>query len=157
MLAMNTRVGLFVVVFLALGCDEAEPTSDASIDATLDSAADTLPDAPAEDTSTEDTSVEDSSSPDTAVADTWTNFAEGFMATYCVECHDGMTGAGRDYQLLANVVAEQTSIRCGTTDVTLDDCGPSPRARQFPIGSGPSPDDAERQRFIAWIDAGLAE
>ncbi len=99
----------------------------------------------------------DTGMPDTpAAADTWTNFAEAFMTMYCVDCHDGMTGAGRDFQVLENVRAESARIRCGTSDVMLADCS-SPPARQFPIGSGPHPSDADRARLVAWIDAGLPE
>jgi len=90
-----------------------------------------------------------------APVDTWSSFAQGFFATYCVECH---STSPKDFNLLADVRASAPRIRCGTSDVTLATCTPSsPRARQFPIGSGPSPSDAERARIVAWIDAGLAE
>ena len=90
-----------------------------------------------------------------APVDTWSSFAEGFFATYCVECH---STSPKDFRLLADVRAFAPRIRCGTSDVTLATCTPtSPRAQQFPIGSGPFPSDAERARLVAWIDGGFAE
>lgn len=161
---MKYLCALTLTLFVAFGCN-AEPhplldsgTEDAgSEDAAQDTGGEDASDL---DASAEDAggdAGEDSGEPDAPEADTWGNFAEAFMATYCVECHDGETGAGRDFQILENVVAEQDKIRCGTSDVTLDDCAPSPRAQQFPIGRGPIPDNAERARFVAWIDAGLPE
>src|SRR6185436_15384914 len=47
-----------------------------------------------------------------ATGDTWSNFAMGFFATYCIECH----GAGdtmRDYSTIDDVKLEQAEIRCG--------------------------------------------
>src|SRR5262245_19703130 len=53
--------------------------------------------------------------------DTWNNYAKGFFATFCTECH----GAGdqlRDYTLLEQVVAEKDKIRCGVSAVMLSGC-----------------------------------
>lgn len=90
-------------------------------------------------------------------ADTWDNYAKDFFATYCVECH----GAGdptRDYTLLAPVMAEAAEIRCGVGDVIESGCTGFPPPKQFPVDNAthdnPKPTDPERQRLIAWIDAG---
>jgi hypothetical protein len=47
-------------------------------------------------------------------------------------------------------------MRCGVA-VTQDpswNCSPSIAAKQFPIGNGAKPSDAERDRIVAWITAG---
>jgi hypothetical protein len=93
---------------------------------------------------------------DAAAADTWTSYAAGFFTTYCVSCHDPKDPAGRDYNVQAKVEAEKLEIRCGVAS-THDpswSCAASPPAKQFPIGSGPKPSDAERARLAAWITAG---
>ena len=94
----------------------------------------------------------------TGAADTWSNFAEGFAATYCVECH-GAGSTKRDYTQLADLVRDQTEIACGVATTKLDGCGSFPPPRQFPIDNAmrdnPKPDDAARDRFVAWIQAGL--
>ena len=93
-------------------------------------------------------------------ADTWESFAKAFMATYCASCHndDNRGVAARDYRMLANVVREKTAIACGTaksmTDWSARGCTGSPPARQFPVGTGAKPTDAERDRLLKWIDAG---
>ncbi len=93
-----------------------------------------------------------------AGADTWDNFAMGFMETYCWECH----GAGdplRDYTTLAGVQQESAEIRCGVTATSLADCSGFPPPNQFPIdnaaGDNPKPTVDERDRLVAWIEAGL--
>ncbi len=88
---------------------------------------------------------------DGAAGDTWASFAEGFFAAYCVECHDA---SPKDFRSLEDVRANAATIRCGVSDVALSDCGSWPPPRQFPIGTGPHPSDAERARIVAWIDAG---
>jgi hypothetical protein len=99
----------------------------------------------------------DSGGPDgIASADTWVGYAAGFFHTYCTSCHSAQDSTGRDYTIEANVAKEKDVMRCGVT-ATQDpawNCGASPVARQFPIGSGPKPSDAERARIVAWIDAG---
>jgi len=92
-----------------------------------------------------------------AAAPTWENFAEGFLETYCWECH-GPGDALRDYSVLAEVMAEASSIRCGTAPVgsMLDGCAGEPPAGQFPIGTN-LPSDEERAILVQWIEAGLPE
>jgi hypothetical protein len=93
-----------------------------------------------------------------ASADTWNSFARGFFTTYCGSCHnDDMTGtASRDYHLLENVVREKARIACGVsksaTYRTSHSCGYAPG--QFPVGGGPKPSDADRERLVNWIEAG---
>jgi len=92
---------------------------------------------------------------DAPEGDTWNNYAMGFMATYCVGCHDGGT---RDYRTIDEVIRDQDGIACGVSTTALDRCGAgSPSPSQFPVGSGPFPSDAERERLVAWVDAGLPE
>jgi hypothetical protein len=95
-----------------------------------------------------------------AAADTWDSYAKGFFATYCVGCHnDDNTGdPSRDYETLANVVREKAKIACGVTrsmaDWTMRGCSGAPRAGLFPVGAGPKPADADRERLLRWIDSG---
>ncbi len=93
-----------------------------------------------------------------ASSDTWGSFAMGFFATYCVECHAGPP-SGRDYQTIDDVQRDAAIIRCGTAPASepSSDCGATPAAGQFPVGSGPFPSDEDRRRLVAWIDAGLPE
>jgi hypothetical protein len=95
-----------------------------------------------------------------AQADTWTSFASDFMTTYCHECH-GSGDASRDYSLLATVMDESAEIRCGVAAVRPADCTGFPPPKQFPIPNGandnPKPTDADRDRLVAWIEAGLPE
>ena len=86
--------------------------------------------------------------------DTWESFAAEWFATYCNECHDG---ASRDYTTLTHVRRDMDRIRCGVSPTTADGCGGSPAAGQFPVGPGPYPDDASRERLVAWLEAGLPE
>ena len=94
------------------------------------------------------------------VADTWTNFAQGFFATYCIECH-GAGDALRDYSTIGDVIRDKDSIRCGVASAAQTGCGSWPPPKQFPIDnatqSNPKPADAERDRIVAWIEAGLPE
>jgi uncharacterized membrane protein len=90
-------------------------------------------------------------SADAAAADTWESFALGFVTTYCHECH-GPGDSLRDYSLLETVRGEEDKIRCGVSTVSLQNCTISPR--QFPIGNGAMPTDAERLRLVQWIEAG---
>jgi hypothetical protein len=94
--------------------------------------------------------------PEAGGGDTWTNYAQGFFATYCVSCHNSSDATGRDFTQQAIVVANKATIRCGVavTQDTSWTCGASPTAKQFPIGTGPKPTDAERDRIVAWITAG---
>jgi cytochrome c553 len=102
-----------------------------------------------------------SSSADTASnSDTWETFAKGFFASFCVSCHDDDKKgvATRDYHQLANVMKEKAEIACGVASSpaawTQRGCKGFPPARQFPVGNGPKPTDAERDRLLRWIDAG---
>jgi len=92
-----------------------------------------------------------------SAATTWENFAEGFFETYCWECH-GPGDALRDYSVLAEVMTEANSIRCGTAPVgsMLEGCAGEPPAGQFPIGTN-LPADEERAMLVEWIEAGLPE
>jgi hypothetical protein len=99
-------------------------------------------------------------SPDGPVAaDTWETFAKAFFTTYCVACHDDdkKGAATRDYHLLANVMKEKAEIACGVAtpaEWTRLACKAFPPARQFPVGGGPKPTDADRERLVRWIDSG---
>ncbi len=92
--------------------------------------------------------------------DTWLSWAQGFFATYCVECHSASDSQGRDYTIQANVEREKAEIRCGVAAVQDPAwaCLPFPPAKQFPIsnaaGTNPKPSDAERARLVAWIASG---
>jgi hypothetical protein len=94
---------------------------------------------------------------DAMTGDTWQSWAQGFFATYCVPCHGAGAPGGRDYRVQANVVRDAAEIRCGVA-VTQDpswNCDPAfPPPKQFPIGNGPKPSDADRGRLVAWITAG---
>ena len=96
------------------------------------------------------------SSSDTGAADTWTSYAAGFFATYCNGCHNAQDATSRDYSIQADVAKDKVAMRCGvaTTQDASWNCASSPVARQFPIGSGAKPSDAERARIVAWITAG---
>jgi hypothetical protein len=93
-------------------------------------------------------------------APTWDGFAKGFFASYCVSCHndDNKGTATRDYHMLPAVMTEKTKIACGVSksqaDWTKRGCTGAPGVKQFPIGGGPKPTDAERDRLLEWIDAG---
>jgi hypothetical protein len=91
-----------------------------------------------------------------AASDTWASYASGFFTRYCVSCHDAKDATGRDYTVRANVAKDKDAMRCGLA-VSQDpswSCSAFPPAKQFPIGSGPKPSDAERDRMVAWITAG---
>ena len=103
------------------------------------------------------TATADGAAPEGSVgADTWINYAAGFFQTYCTDCHNAQDSTGRDYTVRADVAKDKDSMRCGVA-ATQDpawNCAASPVARQFPIGTGPKPTDADRARIVAWIDAG---
>ena len=91
-----------------------------------------------------------------AAGDTWANYAAGFFTAYCTSCHNAQDPTGRDYTAQADVAKDKAAMRCGVA-ATQDpswSCAASPTARQFPIGTGPKPTDAERDRIVAWITAG---
>jgi hypothetical protein len=95
-----------------------------------------------------------------AGGETWDGFAKTFFTTYCDSCHndDKKGDATRDYHLLAAVVKEKAEIACGSSKSQADwskrGCSGFPPARQFPVGGGPKPTDAERDRLVQWIDSG---
>jgi hypothetical protein len=108
---------------------------------------------PAQDAATMPTS----DAPDT---DTWDNWALNFFTTYCVECHAANNPKGLNFGVQSIVAANKDTIRCGVC-VSQDPawgCPASPPAKQFPIsdstGSNPKPSDADRNRVVAWIEAG---
>lgn len=92
---------------------------------------------------------------DGQVADTYQNFAKAFFQQYCVSCHAPNGSATPDLTQYANIVLYKATIRCGVATHQLSGCGISPAPEQFPIGSGPKPTSTERNRLVAWIDAGL--
>jgi hypothetical protein len=95
--------------------------------------------------------------------DTWCNYAQCFFSTYCVSCHNpNAAGASsaQDFRQYSQVQLYAPIIRCGVSSHqdSAWDCSSlsfPTSARQFPVGSGPKPDDANRDRLVAWIDAGL--
>ncbi|NRA32973.1 MAG: hypothetical protein HRU17_06495 [Polyangiaceae bacterium] len=87
-----------------------------------------------------------------ASADSWSNYASGFFASYCVECH-GAGDRSRDSTTLAEVERDLPSIRCGVSSVPIDSCGDWPPPRQFPIGDGVKPTDLERLRLVEWLES----
>jgi hypothetical protein len=89
--------------------------------------------------------------------DTWQSWAQGFFAMYCVSCHNSTDTTGRDFSKQAIVVLNAPVIRCGVavTQEASWNCDPQgAQAKQFPIGNGPKPTDAERNRVVAWLSAG---
>lgn len=96
--------------------------------------------------------VDASVATDAGGADTWETFAMGFFSSYCVECH---SGGSRDYTAIDHVSRDAAEIRCGVATTALSGCGSFPPPRQFPVGTGAKPSDEERERLVAWIDAGL--
>jgi hypothetical protein len=96
-----------------------------------------------------------------ATGDTWTNYAQDFVQTYCVECH-GAGNSSRDYTTIDDVLRDKTEIRCGVASAKLADCTASfPPPKQFPIDNAqktnPKPSDAERDRFVQWLEAGAPQ
>ena len=93
-----------------------------------------------------------------AAGDTWSSFAMGFFATYCVECHQTDAPGRRDYRTIDHVRRDMARVRCGVAPESMPASGcVSPPAGMFPVGDGPFPSDMERQRIVAFIDDGLPE
>lgn len=153
----TARYGVIILVMAALvGCSDAEVGGGSSSD--LGTQADTTGDASSTDGALNDPSTANDvgSEPDAPPGDTWANYAEGFLTTYCTSCHSPSGMASADFNQYEVVFDEQSTIRCGTSDVQLDDCPVrEPYGPRFPVGSGPFPEDEDRARFVAWIDAGL--
>jgi hypothetical protein len=103
--------------------------------------------------------TQDASSPDGS-DDTWASWAMGFFATYCVECHAASDPTGLDFTMQSVVIKNKLAIRCGVCNAQDPSwgCPASPHAQQFPIsnstGSNPKPSTADRDRVVAWIEAG---
>ena len=99
-------------------------------------------------------------SPDLAQSSafTWTSDAQSFFADYCVSCHKpGGQAQQQDFSEYDQVVSNAATIRCGVASVMQSGCGSVPAPKQFPIGNGAKPSDAERDAIVAWIDAGLPQ
>ena len=136
-----------LLVVLAVACSSSNAPIDAGQDAQTPTDASSSPDVASE----------------AAAADTWANWANAsFFQVYCDACH--MAGSSLEpsmpsnlyFTSQSNVVSNASVIRCGVC-VTQDPswgCPASPTAKQFPIGSGPLPSDADRNRVVAWITAG---
>jgi hypothetical protein len=66
--------------------------------------------------------------------------------------------ATRDYTSVDAVASESEKIACGVATAALYEemgCSGSPVASQFPVGDGAMPSDEERERLVAWIEAGM--
>ena len=118
---------------------------------------------PPEDAAAADSFDDASTDADAGTNDTWTLYAQGFFAQYCVECHTAADPAGLDFTQYAVVFKNRSTIRCGVC-VTQDpswSCAAFPPAKQFPIDdqtkTNPKPTDAERERIVAWIGAGAPQ
>jgi hypothetical protein len=93
-----------------------------------------------------------------AAGDTWTSFARDFFATYCVACHNDDPTHLRNYTMLADVRRDMEMLRCGIAPSALPGCTAAlALPASFPVGDGPRPSDEERERLVAWIEAGLPE
>lgn len=150
---MRAPILLFSSLVLAVACSSSSssPPSDKtdSGSATNDTGSTGNPDG------STDTTLPDGST----TADTWDNFAHDFITKYCIECHNATDKTGRDFTVRATVAANASAIRCGVAATKQSGCGSFPPPRQFPIndatGSNPKPTDDERNRIVAWIDAGM--
>ena len=134
----NTALILPISMILLVGCGSGAGTVPDDSGPGVDSAQDT-----------------DSAPGDSAGSpDTWTNFGASFFETYCVSCHDS---GDKDFRTYADVVTWSETIRCGVASERPDGCTGSPSPEQFPVGNGAMPTAEERDRIVAWIDAGMAE
>ena len=90
-------------------------------------------------------------------ADTWSNYA-GELLRHVLQLVSQRAGPDRARlpACKAVVAANMAVMRCGVAAVQDPswNCGTSAAPRQFPIGNGPKPTDAERARLVAWITAG---
>ena len=136
---MNSHA-LTIVMLCAVGCSSGSSTQVGSNESTG--------------------SATDSGTGDSREADTWNNWAAGFFAKYCVECHSSSDPTKRDFTQKSIVVSNAPTIRCGVcnTQAPAWACPSSPHAQQFPIAdannTNPKPTSAERDRVVAWISAG---
>ena len=161
-----SRRFMWVAVVAASACSGMSQPGPQDSGSTTDSG---VPDAGTPDAGSSDAGSPDAGSPDAggpdAGADTWSTWASpDFFARYCTSCHTpgqqgDPSGAHYDFTGYTDVAAHAAEIRCGTA-VTQDpawSCGSFPPAKQFPIGTGPKPTDAERDRLVAWFDAGYPQ
>jgi hypothetical protein len=124
-----------------------------------------VPDSGAADSGVPDAGTPDAGMADAGSVDTWSSWASPeLFVKYCTSCHTpgqqgDPSGAHLDFTGYADVASHAAEIRCGTA-VAQDPswgCAAFPPAKQFPIGTGPKPTDAERNRLVAWIDAGYPQ
>lgn len=96
---------------------------------------------------------------DGGTADTYANFADGFFTKYCVSCHGPTTtDQARDYSSMTDITRDHAEIACGVATTALSGCSAYPVSPgQFPIGTGPKPTNTERDRLVAWIQAGMPQ
>ena len=95
---------------------------------------------------------------DGGLADTYGNFAKGFFTKYCVACHSSTSSdQARDYSSMTDITRDHSVIACGVATTKLAGCASFPPPRQFPIGTGAKPTDPERNRLVAWIQAGMPQ
>lgn len=97
-----------------------------------------------------------SSATDAGTADTYANFAKGFFGKYCVPCHNS-NDVQRDYSTMTDITRDHSVIACGVATTKLAGCASFPPPEQFPIGNGPKPTNTERDRLVAWIQAGMPQ
>lgn len=155
---MVTRTALLsLMLSVLLGCQTEEdgtPDPDTSATETSDvvSEGDTQPqDSGMPDTGTT-SGTDTGTSGDVAPEVTWDTTMEAFFATYCVGCH---SASPKDFTVLDEVKDWADPIRCGVAPSPQEGCGSWPPPKQFPVGDGPKPTDAERQVLVDWIDAGM--
>lgn len=95
-------------------------------------------------------------SADAGTGDTYASFAKGFFDKYCVGCHDS-SNPNRDYSRMTDITRDHAEIACGVATTKLTGCASFPPPKQFPIGTGAKPSNAERDQLVAWIEAGLPQ
>jgi mono/diheme cytochrome c family protein len=145
---MKPWLALMVVSALCVACGSSAAPADAGL--------------PGVDSGPLDAGVPDAGGSD-AGTDTWTNWASPqFFQAYCVSCHStgnegDPSGSNLDFSLYEDVVQQALTIRCGVAVQQNAGWSCSVQPEQFPIGNGPKPSDADRERLIAWIDGGMPE
>ncbi len=157
--ALLVPFALVAVLPLSMGCTSSGTSPDESKDTGLATTGDAATDtrstpADAAVDGVSDASRDTDLAGDVAVKDDWDNYAQGFFAKYCVECH---ADAKRDYRTFGDVARDSSLIACGVAPSRLAACGAFPPPRQFPIddatGTNPKPTDDERRRLVAWIES----
>ncbi len=87
---------------------------------------------------------------------TYESFGEGFMASYCTDCHaTTKTGAARngatkdhDFDILAGIRGQAMHIDQAAG------IGPAAENRFMPPAGEPQPTDAERRQLAEWLSCG---